>query len=472
MDCTDLYLKINHNLQENIQASLSSSHYTLFANANAFIDDYGLWQKWIAEKYGILDYYVGTVHDEEILEHLETPIPCLLEGSRGVGKSFLFKVLKQRLLNRFADTKILPVMVTFRNSPFLKTENESAFYYWMLARITSEIIRALKKAGVLVGRYSFLYGTSSNTDDETELEKICNQFEQSWREKEVDIDISLLPTIDDLLQAIEDVCETSFIERIIVNIDEAAHVFIPAQQRQFFTLFRDMRSPYLKCNAAIYPGTTCFGDSFQPMHDAMFLHISRNIQDDDYIPELKSKNDKYLAKDQPTTYYLWIHRDAPQINKEALRLLEYTGILIENANGIRATRNAIGTRYGVNIGCLLALEAVPTSTGARILKNTTTKRMSEYGASNSCYEPLSSKKLIELEASNNQFLQDQLAKSIDFLDLTDWQKEKLHSVSINTIGELAASNESAVMKAYYVGEVRAKQMKNAAYAALFEYLLG
>ena len=53
MDYTDLYLKINHNLQENIQASLSSSHYTLFANANAFIDDYGLWQKWIAEKYGI-----------------------------------------------------------------------------------------------------------------------------------------------------------------------------------------------------------------------------------------------------------------------------------------------------------------------------------------------------------------------------------------------------------------------------------
>ena len=106
------------------------------------------------------------------------------------------------------------------------------------------------------------------------------------------------------------------------------------------------------------------------------------------------------------------------------------------------------------------------------MKNTTTKRMSEYGASNSCYEPLSSKKLIELEASNNQFLQDQLAKSIDFLDLTDWQKEKLHSVSINTIGELAASNESAVMKAYYVGEVRAQQMKNAAYAALFEYLLG
>lgn len=39
----------------------------------------------------ILDYYVGTVHDEEILEHLETPIPCLLEGSRGVGNHFCLK---------------------------------------------------------------------------------------------------------------------------------------------------------------------------------------------------------------------------------------------------------------------------------------------------------------------------------------------------------------------------------------------
>ena len=69
----------------------------------------------------ILNYYVGTIHDESLLEDLETPIPCLLEGSRGVGKSFLFKVLKQRLLLAFAEKKILPVMVTFRNSPFLKT---------------------------------------------------------------------------------------------------------------------------------------------------------------------------------------------------------------------------------------------------------------------------------------------------------------------------------------------------------------
>lgn len=518
----------------------------------------------------ILDYYVGTEHDEKILEHLETPIPCLVEGSRGVGKSFLFKVFKQRLLNRFTETKILPVMVTFRSSPFLKVADESAFYYWMLARITSEIVRALKRAGALISQASFLYGLPPSSSDEVELEKICNQFEQSWRTNENKIDISQLPTVDDLLQAVEDICELNSIRRIIVNIDEAAHVFLPGQQRQFFSLFRDLRSPYLKCNAAIYPGTTCFGDTFQPMHDAMFLHISRNIQDNDYLlsmkemvrkqlndsstirnlsqhgdnftllayaangnprllfttlsmtdkltadatnkifrefyrekiwsehsalaekfpsckalidwgrdfvekivlPELKSKNDNYLAKGQPTTFSLWIHRDAPQIIKEALRLLEYTGILMENANGIRATRSGIGTRYNVNIGCLIALEAMPTSTGSQLLKSTTIKRMSEYGAASQYYEPLSSANLTQEEMGNNQFLQDQLKKSIDLLNLTNWQKEKLHSVSINTIGELACADESTVMQADYVGEIRAKQMRNAAYAALFEYLLG
>ena len=75
----------------------------------------------------ILDYYVGTTHDEGILNDLEAPFPCLLEGSRGVGKSFLFKVLKQRLLSEFSNKQILPVMVTFRNCPILKTYNESTF---------------------------------------------------------------------------------------------------------------------------------------------------------------------------------------------------------------------------------------------------------------------------------------------------------------------------------------------------------
>ena len=198
----------------------------------------------------------------------------------------------------------------------------------------------------------------------------------------------------------------------------------------------------------------------------------RNFIKDIVLPEIKSKNDKYLAKEQPTTFCMWVHRDVLQIIKEALRLLEYTGIIVQNATGIRATWNAVGTRYFVNVGCLIALESVPTATGNVLLNNTTIKRMSEYGASSQFYEPLTDEATIQHDPNDNQFLRDQLEKNIDFLDLTDLQKEKLHSVSIDTIGQLAHATEATVMQAYYVGEIRTKQIKNAAFAALFEYLLG
>lgn len=517
----------------------------------------------------ILDYYVENRFDEKILDSLESNVPCLLVGSRGVGKSFLFRVLKQRLLDNFDNKRILPVMVTFRNVSLLGTENINQFQYWMLSRISTEIIRALKKAGVLAGKCGFLHGLQSQEDEQSYLEKICDQFENSWRNEHKQIDVKNIPTIDDLLNAVEDICEDNNILRIVINIDEAAHVFIPAQQRQFFTLFRDLRSPYLKCNAAIYPGTTCFGDSFQPMHDAVFLHINRDIQDPEYIfsmkqmvikqlndstssiqlsqhgrnftllayaasgnprllftslgliekissdntnkifrefyreriwsehsalaekfpssrplidwgrnfietvviPELKAKNDKYISANKATTTCFWIHRDSPQVVKEALRLLEYTGIISENSTGIRATRDNIGTRYTVNLGCLLSLESVPTSTGMDVVKNITIKRMSEYGENSTYYDSLVNQ-VEYLEKIPNQFLSYQMKKNIDCLELTGWQKEKLHSVSINTIGDLVNATEETVMQAYYVGTVRARQMKNAAFAAVFEYLLG
>ncbi len=35
------------------------------------------------------------------------------------------------------------------------------------------------------------------------------------------------------------------------------------------------------------------------------------------LPELKKKNDEYLATDKDTSAYFWIHRDAPAIVKES-----------------------------------------------------------------------------------------------------------------------------------------------------------
>ena len=72
----------------------------------------------------------------------------------------------------------------------------------------------------------------------------------------------------------------------------------------------------------------------------------------------------------------------------------------------------------------------------------------------------------------SECLKKQLSKSINVLELTQWQKSKLIELDVKTIGELLLSTEGKLMQAYYVGEVKARQMKNAAMAAVFEYLFG
>ena len=46
------------------------------------------------------ELYVETENDNEILKRLKSQSPVLLVGSRGMGKSFLFKISQMQLLER------------------------------------------------------------------------------------------------------------------------------------------------------------------------------------------------------------------------------------------------------------------------------------------------------------------------------------------------------------------------------------
>jgi len=153
-------------------------------------------------------------------------------------------------------------------------------------------------------------------------------------------------------------------------------------------------------------------------------------------------------------------------------LLAYTGIVIEHANGIRATRSEVGTRYMVNLGCLCALEATPTTTAFKIAKNLDPRRMSEFGANHSSYQSLLSAVPTFTEPLIGETLRRQLAKSIKVLDITFWQRQKLQELGLNTIGEVLHASETKLRQAAYVGEVRSRRMRNAAIAAVYEYLSG
>lgn len=518
-------------------------------------------------------YFVESKKDREIVDALKSKNPTVLIGSRGVGKSFLLRVAQKELNDTFPVQRVYPVYLSFVKSSLIQSTDPDRFKNWMLSRIASTILRSLLKSG-LIAKTSLsarqLAGGEVTESQPTKLETAAEAYENSWKNPSAPVDGSKIPVVDDLKEALEEIASEANIERFALFIDEAAHIFVPEQQRQFFTLFRDLRSHCITCNAAVYPGVTSFGDTFQPAHDATMIAVDRDILSSEYVenmreivqkqsvdstllrniaknignfsilayaasgnprlllktlsatpkvnssqtnevirefyrtdiwsehstladkysghravidwgrqfcenqvfPELKLKNDQYLSVDKNTSAYIWIHRDAPATIKEALRVLSYTGILSEQAAGIKASRGEIGTRYVVNLGCLFSLEATPSATSLEIAKGLTPKRMTEYGANHSSYKPL-----IELAgtfsgAENGHALKIQLDKSIEVLDLSGWQRSKLLELGLQSVGDILTATEDKLKEAYYVGDIRARRMRNAAIAAVLEYLSG
>ena len=226
--------------------------------------------------------------DNKIISALKSSEPCLLEGSRGTGKSFLMRVAEREIEK--ADDAFVTVFVAFNKSSLLDTQDSLQFYHWMLAKTLKALSNKLRKRGLAVSRYSAnLLSNDSHeatTAVETDLKQIVKTFEESYKGGP-NPDVSSLPDIEDVKDAIENICEENNLRRIYFFFDEAAHVFRPAQQRQFFTLFKDLRSPYITCNAAIYPGVTYFGESFELTHDCTYKKLERNIKEADYLQYFK-----------------------------------------------------------------------------------------------------------------------------------------------------------------------------------------
>jgi len=521
----------------------------------------------------VLKYFVETSKDRQLVDALKNRNPVVLVGSRGVGKSFLLRVAQKELMDSFETNRVFPVYISFVRSSLLHSSDPDQFKHWMLARICSAIVRGLTKAGLLGGlphSINLLAGgvVTANIEN-TKVENIANSYESSWKSPKTPIDSKGLPTIDNFKEALVDLSEELNIQRFTLLFDEAAHIFLPEQQRQFFTMFRDLRSHCLTCNAAVYPGVTTFGETFQPVHDATMLTIDRDILSDDYVEnmreivqkqsdsstlaniaqngknfatlayastgnprlllktiakcpkvssqqvnetirefyrseiwaehsmlsekylghkalidwgrefiesrvllEIKTKNDQYLSTDKSTSAFFWIHRDAPQLIKEALRVLAYTGIVIEHATGIKATRAEIGKRYIINLGCLFAFETHPTTSAFEIAKQLTPKRMTEFGSNHPSFKTLTDQAPIVTDESMTLALNTQLEKPSSVLDLTPWQLDKLVELGLKTVREVLDATEEKLKEANYVGDVRARRMRNAAIAAVLEYLSG
>lgn len=515
----------------------------------------------------IRKYYVERPGDRDIIAQLQNRSPIILRGSRGIGKSMLLRIAEAEMKSKFAEERILPVYVTFATASLVE-QVEKHFISWMLSRLSVGIERTLTTMGLILPESSALSRLARgrySVEGDPDVSEMVNAVKAICAPNGAVRQEMLASDLDEYRNAVQDLCEFLSIHRIVFLIDEATHVFMPNQQREFFTLMRAIRSPYLAVKAAVYPGVTSYGDAFQPRHDATLIDMDGSLSSADYsilmrkiviaqsadsegeivrngelfdllafacmgnprvllktYSALKGRINKNSVKDVIRTFFgqdiwaehsdlavrypgyaelidwgrdfmerdvlpkivkrnegateassaIWIHRYAPESVQRALDFLCYTGVLAEDASGVRATRSEIGVRYLVNPGCNFAAASDPVNYGAEVRRNFSPKRMTEYGAQNPAFDGIHDFDLSSIDLSENSVLADRLAMAYEKLDLSDFLKSALRKLGVETVKDVILLPEETLKTIPYVGEVRSRNIRNAALAAVMEYLAG
>lgn len=250
----------------------------------------------------ITNIYVETESDRSIINNLKSNSQLLLIGSRGIGKTMLIKVAENELNREYSTEKVLPVYLSFSKSMLVNNRfDNKSFQYWMYAKLLNEFRNSILEKGIItVDSDPFKMLFKQEEKSESNLDKFIAILESSWRnqrkieKKEIieilGIDESNFKVIDDIdfiKEIIKTFCVKFSISKVIFFFDEACHNFIPRQQREFFSMFRDLRSPHICCKAAVYPGISYYS-TLQLFHDVNSVVIERNIADENYIESMRN----------------------------------------------------------------------------------------------------------------------------------------------------------------------------------------
>lgn len=410
-----------------------------------------------------------------------------------------------------------------------------------------------------------------------QISKLINKLEKSWKNNQtvVDDSSSFVEDVDYFKELLHSVCGELKIKNFIFLFDEACHNFLPKQQREFFTLFRDLRDSYICCKAAVYPGITSYG-TFEMFHDSIVKRVEKDILAEDYVDKMRdiikrqtddrtyniliqqgellnsliyaaTGNPRVLLKsvyeasekltslkktkvnstikdfyrtqmwneytklgdkftsykeiidwgrvfieekvlmetqnknsrsnneefyDKQTIYFI-IHKDAPELVKKAINILEYAGIVVLHTEGYK-TGGGIYNRYQVNMGIVAAStsELDLSSYINKLRRGLSIKVVTEYGANSVAFKEIDQiKSNINFENGGID-LQTLLDRNIDILDIYEYQKKEIKKEGFCKLIDILNSSEVDLQRAHLIGPVRARNIYNLSMNALLEYIIG
>ena len=238
-------------------------------------------------KEELLEWTADTPHSEDILSKLCGTGAKLLIGPRGSGKSTLLK----RAFHRMIETgDALPAYINYSTSmalePLFKKDPEALKYFrqWVIMRI-------IKGVGET---YEHLDATIPSG-----LEKLVPLSTKYIRHLEKGEpgkvpDRTIAPS--ELEEILKNTAKNHGVNRCVLLMDDAAHAFSSEQQREFFEIFRQLRSFNVSPKAAVYPGITSYTPYFHIGNEAELVQVWLDPVSKTYIDTCKKIIDKRLTE--------------------------------------------------------------------------------------------------------------------------------------------------------------------------------
>ena len=116
----------------------------------------------------------------------------------------------------------------------------------------------------------------------------ARQFVAALERGEVNTDEQFYLAPSEAVAILETLCDSLGVSRAVLLLDDAAHAFSSEQQREFFEIFRQLRTRRIAPKAAVYPGITSYSHTFNVAHEAELLTVWYSPSDEDYLHNMRS----------------------------------------------------------------------------------------------------------------------------------------------------------------------------------------
>lgn len=228
-----------------------------------------------------------TDKDEAVIQKLMGPGAKLLIGPRGSGKSTLLRTAYFRLQE---GGDALGAYVNYAKSLaleplFHKQANAlQLFRHWLVMKIVLGVNESLRDA------------RRDIPDELGRMAGYARTLVQQLENGVVPTSVEHFVAPSRLVELLEEWTLAAGLRRCVLLLDDAAHAFSPEQQREFFEVFRELRSRRLSGKAAVYPGITSYSPNFHVGHEAELLEAWYRPDADDYLRSMRSLVEKRLPE--------------------------------------------------------------------------------------------------------------------------------------------------------------------------------